>query len=125
MDPVYAACQVLKAVLIARAPYDTGNLALNSIRIDIANARVLIGGNDIAPYAPFTNEPWTHGQNPNEGWIERAIEEAMPIIKSTLDGKLTEEDVDEALATYRQIQKERLERRSAAMLQKIEELKGK
>lgn len=116
---------MLKAVLIARAPYDTGNLALNSIRIDIANARVLIGGNDIAPYAPFTNEPWTHGQNPNEGWIERAIEEAMPIIKSTLDGKLTEEDVDEALATYRQIQKERLERRSAAMLQKIEELKGK
>lgn len=64
--------EVMKASLIV--PRDTGNLARNGIRYEIKDdAFILYVDEAIAPYMPYTNEPWTaerwHGKkNPNEGW---------------------------------------------------------
>lgn len=112
MDMVYEACKILKLVLQARAPYDTGNLAMNNIRIDRNRGRVIVGSAESAPYAPITNEPWTsekwHGKkNPNEGWIQRAIEESLPIIQRVLSGKATDKDVQAAFQKYYDIRAER------------------
>jgi hypothetical protein len=102
MDVVYEALKILKLVIQARAPYDTGNMAINSVRI-VGNA-VYIGG-EIADYAPFTNEPWTaekwHGaKNPNEGWVQAAIQEASPMIQQVLNGKATREDINATQKKY-------------------------
>lgn len=100
MDVVQEALKILKLVVQARAPYDTGNLALNSIRI-VGNS-LYIGG-EIADYAVFTNEPWSKGKNPNEGWVEKAIEEAKPIIQRVLSGKATLEDIEATQKLYKGI----------------------
>lgn len=110
MDIVLDACRILKQVLQARAPYDTGKLAMDSIRI--VENKVIIGG-EIAPYAVFTNEPWTSGKwrgkkNPNEGWVQRAIEEALPLVRRTLAGKASEEDVRRA-REYQRIAENRMQ----------------
>ncbi len=112
MDLVYEACKILKAVLQARAPYDTGNLAMNNIRIDRNRGRVIVGSKESADYAPITNEPWVsekwHGKkNPNEGWINRAIEEALPIIQRVLSGRATDKEVEDALNYYSGVREER------------------
>ena len=106
MDIVREALNVLKLVLQASAPYDTGNLALNSIRI-VGNS-VYIGG-EIADYAIYTNEPWTGraGKNPNEGWVEKAIQKAVPLIQSILNGKATAQDIAQAKNMYAGIVEER------------------
>lgn len=109
MDIVHEALNILKLVLKARAPYDTGNLAINSIRI-VGNA-VYIGG-EIADYAVFTNEPWTadkwHGaKNPNKGWVQKAIQEAAPIIQRVLSGKATKEDIQAFQKQYKGVIQER------------------
>ena len=125
MDMVYEACRILKQVLQARAPYKTGNLAMNSIRV-VGNA-VYIGG-EIAPYAPFTNEPWKSEKrqgkkNPNEGWIRRAIEEATPIIQRVLSGHASDEDVKSAIAKYQSIYEERKKHRIELLNKKKETIK--
>lgn len=128
MDIKYEAGKILQLVLIARAPYRTGNLALNSIRLesDGENTCVLIGG-EIAPYAPFTNEPWEIGKtiqrgnfkkgevvtyertkpNPNEGWIDKAITEALPLVKAALAGNLSEADINAVKKQYEDIREQR------------------
>lgn len=95
-DRCYRAAEVLKSALVANAPKDTWNLALNSIRVVQANGSwyVLIGG-EIAPYAEYTNETWKKGFNPNEGWIERSIEEVLPVIRQIMSGALSEAEIDE------------------------------
>ena len=119
MDMIKETLSLLKLVLQARAPYDTGNMALNSIRI-VDNA-VYIGG-EIADYAIFTNEPWTNrpGKNPNEGWVQRAIMEAVPIIQKALKN-VSMDDVRFAKKKYRQIIKERKRK----MLRRLEKEKEK
>lgn len=119
MDPIKEACRILKQVLQARAPYDTGNLALNSIRI-VGN-KVVVGG-EIAPYAPFTNEPWNKGKNPNENWIQRAIKEALPIIQRVLSGRASDEDVRAAMKNYHSIYEERKRLRIEALQKKREKI---
>ena len=85
-----------------RAPKDTGNLALNGIRKaydpETQTALIVIGG-EVAPYAIYTNEAriddrWNGAQNPNQGWIQFAIEEARPVLIMILSGTMTQEDVD-------------------------------
>lgn len=127
MDLIYEACRVLKQVLQARAPYDTGNLAMNSIRIDRNRGCVLIGGAEVAPYAPVTNEPWTSdkwqgAQNPNEGWVQKAIEEALPIIQRVLSGKASEDDVRTARQQYKDIYEERKRQRIEFLKKKKEKI---
>ncbi len=94
----YQVALLLHTALVANAPKDTWNLALNAIRIVQENGAwyILIGG-EIAPYAVFTNEPWEKGKNPNEGWIEKTIEECMPAIKQIMSGTITQDEVDELM----------------------------
>lgn len=75
-ERLFAACievveELRQAVFI---PWRTGNMATNSLRYKIeGNVFHVYMDLDIAPYVPYTNEPWTspvwHGKiNPNEGW---------------------------------------------------------
>lgn len=92
----YLACKLLHGALVANAPKDTWNLALNSIRLvqETGTWYVVIGG-EIAPYAVFTNEPWSRGKNPNEHWIEKTIEQCLPMIKQIMAGAISEAEINE------------------------------
>lgn len=87
----------------AVAPYKTGNLALNAIFNErIAPGEWIIGVSGkpkdlgVAPYMPYTNEPWIKPRgnpprvlkNPNEGWWNRACEHAMEMFANLLKGQL-------------------------------------
>jgi len=89
---------VLHTALVANAPKDTWNLALNSIRIvqEAGSWYIVIGG-EIAPYAVYTNEPWLRGKNPNEGWIERTIENCMPMIRQIMSEAISKAEINEWL----------------------------
>lgn len=75
-------------------PRDTGNMAFNSIRYKIeGNFIVIYVDTNIAPYAPYTTEPWIaakwHGaKNPNEGWWDRFCEEFVKRFNRRLRGKI-------------------------------------
>jgi hypothetical protein len=64
-------CKYLKLV----APKDTWNLTINGIHTIYEDGTyyVLVGG-ETAPYAVSTNEKWAVGRNPNEGWLDKAID---------------------------------------------------
>lgn len=103
------ACEHIRKV----SPYDTGNLALNAIKIEFPTpdeCRIYVD-ESIAPYMPFTNERWDHKMvkmgnfrpgetverfrtwdNPNEGWWDRACREAIEIIQNYLGGTLSNKD---------------------------------
>lgn len=96
-DKIKLACDNLCIILKAEAPYDTGNLAINSIRVietEPGEYHVAIGG-ELAPYAKYTQEAWTRGKNPNEGWINRGIEKTMPLIKRIMSGAITEDEAED------------------------------
>lgn len=75
------------------APRDTGNLAENAIRMHYeGNVCVIEVDEDIAPYMPYTNEPWIsprwHGKkNPNEHWWQDTAENIDRIIQTEFGGK--------------------------------------
>lgn len=99
-----AACEYLREFLILRTPVDTGNLAHRGIHMIFINkhhARIIIGG-EAAPYAIFTNSPWTSPKwngktNPNQGWVEDAVKDATGIVKQILGGNITQEEYEELL----------------------------
>jgi hypothetical protein len=103
LNRVYLCCQVLQIVLVKNAPKDQWNLAINGIRIMQANNTFYVAvGGEPAPYAEITNENWDKFKaplkgkvNPNEGWIDRSIEEAKPLIEQIMGGALTEQEVRE------------------------------
>ena len=77
------------------APYDTGNLSLNAIKVEYPSPNVCLIYVDesIAPYMPFTTRPWVsprwHGKkNPNEGWWQRAGEYVVDYVAKQLDGEV-------------------------------------
>lgn len=89
-------------------PKDKGNLSLNATLIeDEGGGHWLIyisgdGTHGIAPYAPFTNEPWLSQrwngkQNPNEGWWDRFVDFIVNYIQTTLGGEVehTTGDIEE------------------------------
>ena len=120
------ACRIIEVALKAAAPYDTGNLALNSIRIQSDHSAVLIGGEDVAPYAVYTNEPWLSEKwggkvNPNEGWVQNTLQNAAPVIQKTLSGSLTQEEYNELLAKYN----DEIERRQKQRIAALEKLREK
>jgi hypothetical protein len=98
-------CDLLVAVLRAHCPYDTGMLS-RSIEQTSDFSAVLIGGEN-APYAIYTNESWDlfqaplHGKtNPNEGWIDMAVQEAIPYIRSALEGRTSEQELLDLIEVY-------------------------
>ena len=90
------AYNVLVMALKSVCPYRTGNLERNGIRVKIDNGTmcVVVGHETsklLGEYAVYTNEPWISPkwngkQNPNQGWIERGIEKALPLIKQVYQG---------------------------------------
>ena len=66
------------------SPIKTGNLRLNAIRyvfVSPTREEVYIDL-DIAPYMPYTNEPWVADRwngkkNKNEGWFQKGFDEAV------------------------------------------------
>ena len=75
------ACNKLLRILQDKAPKRTGNLAYNACRLEIIspNEAWLYVDESVAPYMPYTNEPWIspnrHGKkNPNEGWFDRTAD---------------------------------------------------
>lgn len=94
-------CMNAVASLKALAPYDTGNLSINAIKyewIDEDTFMIYVDGDpeeptSIAPYMPYTNEPWLSDKwngkkNPNEGWWERAVEHVANLIVREVNGEL-------------------------------------
>jgi hypothetical protein len=75
-------------------PEKTGNLKNNAIkfeRINKSEYRIYID-ESVAPYMPFTNEPWTSDywngkKNPNEKWFDRATEYIVEYLASINRGK--------------------------------------
>lgn len=83
-------CRECEDILRAAAPYKTGNLRYNGIRVEYIDAdtcRLYVDEN-IAPYMMYTNEPWQHGKNPNEGWFDRAAEKIAERIAQFSKGEL-------------------------------------
>lgn len=94
------ALEYLKEVLRVFAPKDTTNLAVNGIRI-AENDYILIGG-EVAPYAVYTNEQWISKKwngktNPNQGWINNAIQSAVPMLVNIMGGSISQEEIDKLI----------------------------
>jgi hypothetical protein len=110
------ASKYLQQVLKVFAPKDTGNLSLNAIRVvqvEPNKWQIIIGG-EIAPYAVFTNAEWVAprwggSRNPNEGWVNRAIESAKPVLISILSGAITLTEIDSAILEQKGILQSELE----------------
>ena len=79
------------------APKDTGTLAFDSIRIEWNGkneARIYVD-KEIAPYMPYTNEPWVADrwngkQNPNEAWWQNAIKQIIEQLNDEFGGTTVE-----------------------------------
>ncbi len=90
-----AVCELAFETLRDLAPYDTGNLSRNAIKLeftDAKHARIYVS-EEIAPYMPYTNEPWlaerwNGKKNPNEGWFDRAARAAILYVQQKLGGTL-------------------------------------
>lgn len=109
------ACRLIYSVIRARCPIDTGNLATHGITIESDFSKIFIG-NEVADYAEYTNEPWTHGTNPNEGWIDNAIQESLPLVKNLLSGTISQTEYDQIISDYEQILKARMDARAKEIL---------
>ena len=79
-----------------RSPVDTGNLRNNGIRIEqtAENEFTISIGGAYAPYAVYTNEKWMSPRwrgrkNPNEHWIDNAVEDVVDMICDLTGGKLS------------------------------------
>ena len=100
------AYNVLVMALKSVCPYRTGNLERKGIRVKIDNGTMCVEiGHDtskvLGEYAVYTNEPWISPkwggkQNPNQGWIERGIEKALPLIKQVYQG-MTADDFNNVM----------------------------
>lgn len=88
-------CQDALRELRGLAPYDTGNLALNAIKMEMPSPNICLIYVDesIAPYMPYTTRPWVaprwNGRkNPNEGWWQAACELIAERVAQRLNGTI-------------------------------------
>ena len=107
MNEFVNACKMAVAELRNIAPYDTGNLSRNGIRITFVSqneCRIYVDDDwwrGIAPYMKYTNEDWAQfkpplqgKQNPNQGWWDNAIPVIASVIARKLKGAVKENDND-------------------------------
>lgn len=73
----------------------TGNMKYNATRIEYLDAKTskVFVDENIAPYVPYTNEPWISprwkgAKNPNEGWFDDFALKYAQAIASALGGEL-------------------------------------
>lgn len=76
-------------------PKDTGNMRYNATYAKYLGNGVweIVVDESIAPYVPYTNEPWVSKKwngkkNPNEGWFERAAALVATYIAGRLQGQV-------------------------------------
>lgn len=88
-------CQKAVKELRSLAPYDTGNLALNAVKMEMPSPNVCLIYVDeaIAPYMPYTTFPWVSPKwngrnNPNEGWWQRAGERVVYNLAQQVNGEV-------------------------------------
>ena len=94
--------EYLQWMLKVNCPKDTTNLS-NNINIEYTEKgmpRIVIGNEENADYAVYTNEPWTSDrwdgkQNPNEGWVDRTIAESTSMIQQIMSGEIPEDEFNE------------------------------
>lgn len=94
MDKVQEILKVLSETIRAQCPYDTGALSQSIDTYYSGNTAQVVIGNDLVDYARITNESWNKGKNPNEGWVQRAIESCVPIIQAILSGDTSQDEID-------------------------------
>ena len=73
----------------------TGNMKYNATRIEriSTNTNKVYVDENIAPYVPYTNEPWISphwkgAKNPNEGWFDDFALEYAQLLAQALGGTL-------------------------------------
>ena len=88
-------CMDCVAEVRRRCPRDTGNLMTNGIQfVWLGNFKFKIYVNEsIAPYMPYTNEPWISPKwngkrNPNEAWWQDAFKLLVDLIVERLKGRI-------------------------------------
>ncbi len=86
----YGLVKECESILRMRAPYKTGNLRYNAIKLEMpdANTARLYVDESVAPYMKYTNEPWKRGDNPNVNWFDRAVQEIAEHIAARTQGEL-------------------------------------
>lgn len=79
------------------SPFDTGNLRYHAIKYEFIDAKTckFYVDEDIAPYMPYTNEPWRAerwkgAKNPNEGWWDNASQSMANAIQTIVGYKIKE-----------------------------------
>ena len=93
---VQRATQIAVKMLRAKAPKDTGNLRNNAIRYEYrADGAHIYVDESIAPYMPYTNEPWVSSRwkgakNPNLYWFDFAVRDIVQRIASLAGGTVKE-----------------------------------
>lgn len=97
---LYLAQDIILAHLRVYCPIRTGRLVA-TITPD-NNSLVITIGDENVQYAPYTNESWDNfdlplkgHKNPNEGWINKALDAALPIVDKFLAGSVTGEEARE------------------------------
>lgn len=91
---VDAVVEIVDQMRLEFVPYDTGNMALNALQVNVEGDTIDITVDEaIAPYVPYTNEPWLspkwdRKQNPNQGWWERFAAELTKRLTAKLKGAL-------------------------------------
>lgn len=76
------------------SPIKKGNLRNNAMSVEVlnsGNAYKIYVKQDVAPYMPYTNEPWiakrwNGKKNPNEGWWQ---EKALQAVLQAFQGQLS------------------------------------
>ena len=89
-------CLRVVAKLKSKSPIKTGNLRYNAIRFEYINERTcrIYIDQAIAPYMPYTNEPWLAERwkgkaNPNEAWFQKAVKSIVEELTAELKGVMT------------------------------------
>ena len=87
-------CMELVKTIRDRAPRDTGNLEDNGVKFvwEDENTFTIYIDESVAPYMPYTNEPWISPKwngkrNPNEAWWQDATRLCVEYLKNTYKGK--------------------------------------
>lgn len=85
-------CSNLVKNIRSVSPIKTGNLRNNAIKYEFidANTCKIYVDESIAPYMPYTNEPWVSekwkgAKNPNEKWWDN---KALAIVVKTIEQEL-------------------------------------
>ena len=86
-------CLEKASYLQSFAPYDTGNLVNNAIKVEFPSENVcrIYVDTIIAPYMPYTEYPWISPKwngkkNPNEGWFKQAAHNIYRMLITDLNG---------------------------------------